>query len=326
MLKKQTQELVSVIIPVYNVDEVLADCIDSVLNQSYSSIEVILIDDGSTDSSGKICNYYAKQDGRISVIHKENGGQATARNLGLKRSKGKYIAFVDSDDIVDFKYIEILYRTLIDTKADIACCDMVKFRNRLPKVDSGHALISEYSNIEAIESLCYQGKMSNSPWMKLIKREIVLNNPFPINKGYEDFAVVYKWLAEAKRIAHISCRLYYYRQLSSSTMHLTYSFRKLDRIKIAEEMRQYILLYYPELKTAVEARVFLANIQTLMWLPVKKKYEPHYQQINKNIRQVRTSVIKNPKVKKQYRAMALISYGGIGVLRVLGEIYRIFLG
>lgn len=326
MFEGQRQELVSVIIPVYNVDEVLADCIDSVLNQSYRNIEVILIDDGSTDSSGRICNYYAQQDGRVSIIHKENGGQATARNLGAKRSKGKYMAFVDSDDIVDFKYIEILYKTLIDKKADIACCDMVKFGNKLPEVDSGHALICEYSNIEAIESLCYQGQMSNSPCMKLIKREIVLNNPFPINKGYEDFAVVYKWLAEAKRIAHISCRLYYYRQLPGSTMHLPYSSQKLDRIKIAEEIRQYIMIYYPELKTAVEARVFLANIQTLMWLPVKKKYESQYQQINKNIRQVRTSVIKNPKVKKQYRAIALISYGGIGVLRVLGGIYRIFLG
>lgn len=324
MFEEQIQELISVIIPVYNVEKVLVNCINSVLNQSYSCIEIILVDDGSTDSSGEICNYYAQKDCRVIVIHEKNGGQAAARNLGVKRSKGKYIAFIDSDDIVNFRYVEILYRTLIDTKADIACCDMIKFRNKLPKVDSGNVLISEYSNKEAIESLCYQEKMTNSPSMKLIKREIVLNNPFPINKGYEDFAVVYKWFAESKHIVHISYRLYYYRQLSNSTMHLPYSSKKLDRIKIAEEMRKYIMLNYPELQIAVESRVFLANIQTLMWLPVKKKYGLHYQQISSNIRQVRRSVIKNSKVKKQYRAMAIISYGGIRFLRLLGGMYRIF--
>jgi len=125
-------DLISVIIPVYNVEPYLKKCLDSVVTQTYKEIEIILVDDGSTDGSGPICDEYAAQDKRIRVIHKRNGGLSDARNVGLDRCSGRYVTFIDSDDYVASDYVERLYRILVEYNADIAVCDYFEFYDEEP--------------------------------------------------------------------------------------------------------------------------------------------------------------------------------------------------
>ena len=123
---------ISVIIPVYNVEKFLRECLDSVINQTYKDLEIILIDDGSQDNSGAICDEYALKDQRIKVFHKENGGVASTRTFGLREMSGKYFSFVDSDDVVDCDYIKILKENLEKSSAKISVCSYLDFENSLP--------------------------------------------------------------------------------------------------------------------------------------------------------------------------------------------------
>ena len=122
-------ELVSVIVPVYKVENYLRDCLDSIINQTYTNLEIILVDDGSPDKSGEICEEYARKDSRITVYHTENKGQAHARNYGLDRCRGDYITFIDSDDIAKINYVEKLFSLLKDYDSDMSACSVVKFSN-----------------------------------------------------------------------------------------------------------------------------------------------------------------------------------------------------
>ena len=115
-------ELISVIVPVYKVEKFLARCLDSIISQTYENMEIILVDDGSPDSCGSICDEYAQRDARFRVLHKENGGLSDARNCGVEIASGAYIAFIDSDDYIAPNYVEYLYRLLVDNDADISCC------------------------------------------------------------------------------------------------------------------------------------------------------------------------------------------------------------
>ncbi len=120
-------KLISVIVPVYKAERYLGECVDSILNQTYESFELILVDDGSPDNSGKICDEYAKKDERVKVIHKENGGVSSARNTGIDNAKGEYITFVDSDDVVDRQYLELMYKRIKETKSDMCFCHFDRF-------------------------------------------------------------------------------------------------------------------------------------------------------------------------------------------------------
>lgn len=316
--------LVSIIIPVYNVAMYLRQCLDSVIAQTYNNWEIILVDDGSEDASGEICDEYSQKNQKISSYHITNGGQGAARNYALQYAAGEYIAFMDSDDVITADYLQILVHGILQNKADISCCSFIKFAgNRIPNKDIAQEIeYKVYNSEKALENLCYQREMSNSPCCKLIKKEIVNKFPFPVGTGYEDLAVVYRWLDTAERIVYCPVNSYYYRQLSTGTMRSKFSRKKLDRLFIADEMRSFISGKYPQLREASDARFFLSNIQTLMWLPMKKQYREYYMIISKNIKSVRKSVINNSEVRFSRKVMALSSYLGISGLRMLGEIYR----
>ncbi len=317
------EDLISVIMPVYNAEKYLKESIDSILNQTYSNIELLIIDDGSTDTSGSICDELLSKDNRVVVYHIDNGGQGKARNYGVNQSHGKYIAYVDSDDIFDEDYIETLYEGILRTNSDIACCSFVKFTDTIPKINIGQDV--QYITLSpkaAIENLCYQRFMNNSPCCKLLKRDLAQDISFPLNKGYEDYAVVYKWLIAASSICYIDKPLYFYRQVKGGTMRSAWNSKKMDRVYISQELSDTVSSLYPELKVAADVRFFMGNIQTLMWVPISRKYNNEYRIIGDNIKQVRRSVLCNKKAKKTTRIMALSSYLGIYILRLLGGIYR----
>lgn len=318
--------LVSIIIPVYNVCQYLECCLQSVLKQTYHNIEIILVDDGSTDGSGDLCDEYARKDTRIITIHQDNQGQAAARNKAFSVSKGAFIVYIDSDDYVSKNYVELLVKFVIEKDADIVQCEMRKFRSEAQIKDvarTGEINIEVYTASTALEEFCYQRKFYAGPCCKIIRREILDDIPFPEDMGYEDMAIMFRLLGKAKKIILLPRIMYYYRQHNKSTMHNRFSDKKIDRIRIAEQLKEYIETYYPENIQAMKSRYLLAQLQLIMELPFDKKYDELRKCVKDNIHITRKDVIQDKKAKKSLRAMACASYGGIYLLMFLGRVYRV---
>lgn len=205
------EELISVIIPVYNAEKYLGRCMQSVLNQTYKNLEIILVNDGSTDESGKICDEYREKDDRVKVIHKENGGASSARNLGLKIATGSLIGFVDSDDLIVEDMYEYLSNLLHQTNADlVSCCCTTKIKNLDYK--NKNEVLREYTGREIME-LFYRINGQGSfygIWRKLYKREIIENINFLEGKINEDVLFTYEVCKRAKRIVESNQKKYYY--------------------------------------------------------------------------------------------------------------------
>lgn len=206
------EDKISVVVPIYNVEKYLRRCISSIVSQTYKNLEIFLIDDGSTDSSGDICDEYAQQDNRIIVIHKENGGQAAARNLALDRVSGDWIAFLDSDDWIEQDMYRILLQLAKETDSDIATCSIKKYS------DNGECLsLREYtgnveilSQYDAIADLLHQQKIRFEIWNKLWKREILEGVRFQENQLCEEVYFDHHAFLKAKRIVFVDMPLHNY--------------------------------------------------------------------------------------------------------------------
>lgn len=230
----QNNKLVSVIIPIYNVEKYIRKCVDSIIRQTYKNIEILLVDDSSPDQCPLICDEYAKKDQRITVIHKNNGGLSDARNAGLKIAKGEYVAFVDADDYVDDNFIEILLNTAIKENADISVCSYYKVYKHKIVAPTKSISSTVLNNIEAmrdiftIPSLC-----EVMAWNKLYKRDLFTHNNilFPIGKIHEDNFTTYKLFYYSNSIVFTNQPLYYYVQREGSIMGSKFNKRSLDMIE-----------------------------------------------------------------------------------------------
>jgi len=210
------QPLISIIIPVYNGEKYLRPCIDSILHQTYQHWELLLIDDGSPDSSGAICDEYAS-DPRISVVHKENGGQASARNQGVAMAKGEYISFVDCDDWLETDMYERMVQTMHSQQAEIIICGYIEeYKSRQKKVHADGEM-KVYEASEALK-LVLRGKIGSYLWSMLFRREVV-QELMPDLNPYEDHATIFKWISHARRVVVLHQAFYHYRQLGSSSLH-----------------------------------------------------------------------------------------------------------
>ncbi len=210
---------ISVIVPVYNIGKYIGRCLESIINQTYDNLEILVIDDGSKDNSGEICDHYAQKDGRIKVIHKENGGVSSARNLGLKMATGDYISFVDGDDYIDNRMYEILLNNLVSTKSDISICDFMT-----TGVDDDKTIfinnIYELSNEDAIKHLYIDKDLTFvSLCSKVYKIEIFHNVIMPCISCAEDNYILYKLLYKSNKIVYTPSKLYKYYQRGNSAVH-----------------------------------------------------------------------------------------------------------
>ncbi len=205
---------ISVIIPVYKVEQYLRNCIESVINQTYTNWELILVDDGSPDKCGEICDGYAAKDSRIKVIHKENGGQAQARNRALDICKGDYITFLDSDDFLHVDYIDYLVRAALKTNADIVQCNYVRGLDTTFPILNKSIIEETFDN----HSIFLSEKANVIVWGKLYRREILLNNRIKEGRYYEDDFTTWKWYYTANKIVVSNRALYYYTVNPNSTM------------------------------------------------------------------------------------------------------------
>ena len=238
----------SIIVPVYNVERYLRRCIDSILKQTFRDFEVILINDGSTDNSRTICNEYKRLDTRINIINQKNGGLSSARNEGLKKANGEYIAFVDSDDYISNNMFMKMMKLANEYNCDIVSCGYRRFEGKFCTNEESSEQIFKFSNREALNNylLNYDDKdrkMDTVVWNKIYRRTLFNNIEFPEGKIYEDGYVTYKLLYKANNIIHIDDELYYYFQKSDSISNSKFSERDVKSYDDWRDIFRYIYIY-----------------------------------------------------------------------------------
>lgn len=210
---------ISVIVPIYNVEEYLKDCLDSIVSQSYTNLEILLVDDGATDKSGAICDEYQRRDSRFRAIHQVNSGLSGARNRGLLEATGEYIGFVDSDDYIERDFFDILISQMKKTNTDIVVCGYQTFG----RTEEENTIIEPgvYDTHELIAELLQNDSMPCYVWNKLYKRAVFQGISFPTGRRYEDVWVMHLIFMNAKRISVINDTIYHYRLRRGSITDLT---------------------------------------------------------------------------------------------------------
>lgn len=210
--KAGVNELITVIIPVYNVEKYLARCIGSVLRQSYEKLEILLVDDGSTDRSGAVCRQYAAADSRILAVHKANGGLSSARNTALDQMRGKYVTFVDSDDFIHEKMIEVLYRFIQEEDADLACCECERgSRDHFTCGSREDCCVNSYTGRNIFRNLFNEKKAATViSCAKLYRAEIFSDLRYPPGKIHEDEFLIHHILSKCRKTVYTDAKLYYH--------------------------------------------------------------------------------------------------------------------
>lgn len=300
--------LISVIVPVYNVENYIIDSVDSVLNQSYKNLEVLIVDDGSTDNTGKICDEYAAKDSRVKVFHVENGGAAYARNVALDHMTGEFVAFVDGDDYLNKLYLEILYNDIVKMSADISTCGFTEIPPDGMGICSNIGPTELFCKKAAIGELLYQVKIDSAMWSKMFRSSLFSDIRFPVGNIYEDIAIIYKLFEKAHRVSHNTYSGYYYFIRTSGTTLHKFSPKKMDLIDTLDEMSEYLNERFPELKKAIASRVVRGNFHIYLQIPRAWKYRKYRKRIEKNIRQLRFTVLTDDKSRTGTKVALGISY------------------
>ena len=235
--------IISIIVPVYNVEKYVAKCIESIIKQDMEEIELLMIDDGSTDNSGKICDEWAAKDSRIKVMHIENRGVSSARNLGLELAQGEYIGFVDSDDYIHKSMYRVLYNTLIEEHADMVVCDFAKVYEgeKTPVNEQEHIDIYKFTNMEALMQLHKESFKWNIVVNKLYKRELFKEVRFTEGIIFEDMDIMHKIIYQCEKILYINQTYYYYYQRSGSILRSEYTLKKIDKVKVLEDRMRFAM-------------------------------------------------------------------------------------
>lgn len=243
---------ISIIVPVYKAQAYLHNCIDSILSQTYQNFELILVDDGSPDSCGTICEEYAAKDSRVHVIHQDNQGQAAARNHALEIAQGRWICFVDSDDMIHPQMLQMLYRAVEESGAPISMCQMWEAPEFPETFAASYNLQYETLSMDEKTLVRLHDEDAYPSWVacaKLIRKDIVQTHLFVEGRVYEDNEAVCHWVYAAEMIARIPFALYFYRTNPDSTTKSQFSLKKLDYLWALEEIiRFYSSIGYPDLQ------------------------------------------------------------------------------
>ena len=274
--------LISVIIPVYNVADFVKDCVLSVINQTYMNLEIILVDDGSTDMSGRICDDLTEKDERIVVYHKENGGLSDARNYGLDRYHGEYITFIDSDDLVPTNYIEYLYQLILsDEKAEVSIVGEQSFITKVPnEVHTNDIEESVMTAEQTIKEMALQNRFGHEACGKLFKRDIWRKCRFP-KVLYEDYATIFYIIAQTTDCVYGAGTKYYYRKRPGSIMNTGFQPKQMVLLDIADRVTDWVVGQYPNtheemairktvtyckvLKNSMDARVDVSDEKRMIY-------------------------------------------------------------
>lgn len=311
-------DLISVIVPIYKVEEYLKKCVDSIINQTYKNLEIILVDDGSPDSCGKICDFYSNQDHRIRVIHKKNGGLSDARNVALDVASGAYITFIDSDDYIEENYISYLYNLVKKNNADISICEYLYITEKGKVINhprnDGKIIIMDQE--KALYELLNSKLYSNSAWGKLYKKECFSGIRYPYGKLYEDVPTTYKTFLKCNKIVFGASAKYFYLYRSTAISKQKFSLKRMDAIYFTEEMVKNIIEKFPSLSRIAECRLFDSYIAVLALISSKNCPEI-YSLISRKIKEKRRRILLYKLSGRKRKLQAFFSYIGIGFLKMI---------
>lgn len=324
------KELISVVIPVYNVELYLKKCINSVLQQTYKNIEIILVNDGSTDNCKNLCDEFKSLDSRVKVFHKENGGLSDARNYGIKHASGYYITFIDSDDYVKNDFIEKLYNSITYNKCDIAICSHEDlYPNRVKKYNLRGNCINEkvMGKEEALKHMLYKDGYDVSAWAKLYKKSLFKEILFPKGRLFEDAATTYKLILLSEKIVYVNYIGYEYVIRKNSISNEGFNKKKFDLILSTNEMCDEIDKVFPKLKDATIRRRVYANFSTLRFMKnIPSKYNKEIDNIVNTINKYRMNVLLNKNASKRDKCAILSLVFGKKVFFYMWDVYSYISG
>ena len=297
--------LVSIIVPIYKVENYLEKCLESIIAQTHKNLQIILIDDGSPDGCGKICDTYAKKDSRITVIHQKNMGLSAARNAGFKIVKGKYIGFVDSDDYIAADMYESLVTAIEKYDTDISMCSYYKVENNIvSKAQYPEIKDCVYSKNEALKELLIDHKIQNYVWNKLYKKELFSNVRFPDGKEFEDIATIFYVFEKINSIVKISQTNYFYVTRPESIVNDVSRKTINNYLEFSIKRYLYINKKYPNLKLYNDYNLVNSTVQAF------------YDAINLKD----ADFLKSSNFKKLYtKFKSLIKNEGSSILSLMDE-------
>ena len=306
-------EVISIIVPVYNVEKYLIRCVDSILKQTYTNLEILLVNDGSTDSSGSICDSFASIDSRIKVIHKKNGGLSDARNTGIKIVTGQYIGFVDSDDWINPKMYEKLYKNIKKHDADISICgfsliEEVAQNSPLDLLPEKKYEIQRFTSKQALEILLTKRLFHSNAWDKLYTKELFENIEYPKGRIYEDIATTYKLICKANGIVYCAYPGYNYLQRQGSLIHSHFNAKLYGMVESYQEMLEYIKINYNELIKPVQRLYVDANIIVLKEMYIYDEIDFNLEEkLILNIREYMPIYLNSRDVDLKHKLLCLSS-------------------
>ena len=316
-------KLISVIIPVFNAEKYLKKCLDSILNQDCENVELLLVDDGSTDNSGSICDFYAQRYSNVFAYHKKNNGSASARNYGLSLAQGDYISFVDADDYVNRNYYNILLNLALRYGADIVQCDYITVQGVDEEsgeiqitIDDCSNRITEYKNIEVLRMFCNKKTYIKEAvlWNKIYKKELFDGLKFPENKYVDDELLMCQILYRATKIIDVDLKLYYYFMSENSQMRSDFSLKNIDQIEVIENQ----LKFFDEINQRTLHNMLLyryySSISSCIYLI--KRYFPSEKDIinvlaDKKKSWYRALIVKEISLKDKFLLTIRIFYPGL---------------
>lgn len=310
---------VSVVVPVYNVEPYIHKCVNSILNQTMQDLEIILVDDGATDNSGRICDEYAEQDARIRVIHKTNGGLSDARNAGVKVAAGEYILFVDSDDYIDAKMVERLYFLAQEHAVDMTVCGVYNVYASGAKAQYNELEEFLCNNAEAFGHIMVGQKIPGTICNKLIRRDIAQKLLFPVGRLYEDAFYTTQLMQNVRSVYVTTEPMYYYFHRGGSITTTPFREKDMDVVAAYQENLTVVKQQFPEIMEQAQFRLTWAYFTALDRMLQLKEYKEayRYKEVVKYLRKNTWSVITSKYFYNSRKIGALALFFSVKAYRFL---------
>jgi glycosyltransferase involved in cell wall biosynthesis len=312
--------LISVIVPVYQVEQYLDECVQSILQQTYRNLELILVDDGSPDGCGRMCDEYQRQDDRVRVLHKENGGLSDARNAGIDMAQGDYLTFVDSDDYVRNDYLSLLLTSVRENGADIVQGKFTQIPEELGKQPDGTPVV--FTGEEAFRQLLLMKKVDVMAQNKLYKRSLFRTIRYPYGYINEDNRTTYKLLFGAGKVVCIPDVIYFYRINMQGIMQSPFSEKRLEILSVPDEIRAYLgdraPAYHDEIEYH-EMRICMRIYHDILTITDSTEYADEAKRIRERLLGLNR---KNPYFERKYRLLLALQSRSPSLYRQLVKRFR----
>ena len=321
-------DLITIVVPVYNVERYLSACIESILLQTYRNLQILLVNDGSTDSCPQICDEYALKDKRIEVIHKSNGGLSDARNFGIEHARGQYISFVDSDDVIASDMVEYLYRLLKRNHADISVCQPLRITDNGDSIDVEKNIFKDFvvsGNLVCFHEFMSRQHIGTIACGKLYKIDLFKDVRYPNGRYHEDVFTTYKLIALSDSIAVGGEKKYVYRIRKSSITQSSFSPKHLDAVIAKEELADFIMKHYPKEQNYAKIGIVYSATQCVFRMGCSHCYDKRYTHfLQLRFRAHEGTFLRHGKCKISTKIISVFSFLNVSFsIRIISLIYKL---